>query len=290
MEACLVQGSESWKSLRKNMIGCSDLPVLMGVSPYKTIYELWSEKHGLSQPKVNAAMKRGTDLEGEAREAYETEVGFSVEPKVIFHPEYQWLLASLDGLSADGSAAVEIKNCSREDHELAKKGMIPEKYIPQVQGQLSCLGLQRMHYWSFCQGEGILVEVVRDDKYIKQLYEVASNFFENHIEGLQEPPLTAKDYVRVETPSRRGVAEQLLQVQKQLKELKETEEALRRSLIEDYGAYNSIGCGIKMTKSLSRGAVDFSAIPELKDVDLEQYRKAPIVKWRISPFSDKDKV
>jgi hypothetical protein len=45
-------------------------------------------------------------------------------------------------------------------------------------------------------------------------------------------------------------------------------------------ARRTYGCGVEVLKSSRKGAVDYSAIPELRKVNLESYRKpsVPVVK------------
>ena len=42
----MEQKSEEWLDWRKKGIGSSDAPIIMGVSPWKTPFELWEEKTG----------------------------------------------------------------------------------------------------------------------------------------------------------------------------------------------------------------------------------------------------
>ena len=41
-------------------------------------------------------------------------------------------------------------------------------------------------------------------------------------------------------------------------------------------ARRTYGCGIEVLKSLRKGAVDYSRVPELRGVNLETYRKPPV--------------
>jgi hypothetical protein len=60
---------------------------------------------GLSEPQVNSAMLRGTQLKPSARAAYEARTGLVMQPLVLVR-EYS---ASLDGLTLGGERIVEIK-------------------------------------------------------------------------------------------------------------------------------------------------------------------------------------
>ena len=47
-------------------------------------------------------------------------------------------------------------------------------------------------------------------------------------------------------------------------------------------ARRTFGCGVELLRSSRRGAVDYAAIPELRGVNLEPYRKPPVAVVRIN--------
>jgi hypothetical protein len=67
-----------------------------------------------------------------------------------------------------------------------------------------------------------------------------------------------------------------------IKELQKQEEELRKELIFLSGESNSKGAGISLCQVVRKGSVDYSKIPELKEVDLDKYRKDSISSWRIT--------
>lgn len=46
----IIQLSEKWFPWRKEGITASMIPVIMGLSPYQTPYQLWAELVGLKEP------------------------------------------------------------------------------------------------------------------------------------------------------------------------------------------------------------------------------------------------
>jgi putative phage-type endonuclease len=174
----LVQGSEEWLEMRRKKIGASDIPIILGVSPWKTILGLWKEKMGLvPSPMKNYAMSRGILLEEPARKKFIESVGFEVKPAVKFHSKYPWLMASLDGISNCGKYIVEIKCAGKKDHALALTGQLPKYYIPQVQTQIEVSGVIQAYYYSFDGDEGKTIDVERDDTMIEQIIECGSYFY-----------------------------------------------------------------------------------------------------------------
>jgi len=153
----------------------------MGVSPWKSIEELYHEKIlGLEMPS-NPKMERGIELEEPARQLYTEMTGIQVKDKVVFHPFYNWMMASLDGMSVDNKRIMEIKVAGKVDHALAKKGKIPEKYYPQLQHQMEVcrelFGIDEMDYFSFNGKEGVIVNVKRDHVYIQGMIEKELEFW-----------------------------------------------------------------------------------------------------------------
>lgn len=99
---------------------------------------------------VNAAMQWGTDMEPEARAAYEfyrdatvVEAGFELHPTIADSG------ASPDGLVGD-DGLIEIKCPGTAQHiETLLGGTVAEKYILQMQWQMACTGRQWCDFISY---------------------------------------------------------------------------------------------------------------------------------------------
>src|SRR6266404_2041612 len=94
----LPQNSKEWLAWRTSGLGASDAPVIMGVSPFTSQFELWLEKTGLGEreafnPNAVKAMARGTLLEPEARDCYEYKMGGIFEALNVIHPQYDFIRA-----------------------------------------------------------------------------------------------------------------------------------------------------------------------------------------------------
>ena len=162
----LHQNTPEWHRWRMQGIGASDAPVIMGETPFKTPRTLWSIKTGRRQEDpAGPAARRGRELERFARRAYERQTGIQMEPLCLVHEEFEWMRASLDGLSFDGSTLLEIKcPLSLRDRASAQEGRIPSQYHAQLQHQLEVSGAEQAHYWSFHGTDGILIEVRPDTR------------------------------------------------------------------------------------------------------------------------------
>lgn len=192
-EVTLEQGSKEWLEWREAGIGASDVPVVLGISPFKSRFQLWAEKAKLTKPapfhpRAVSAMERGKLLEPEIRAWYERKTGRTVTPKTVVHPTYPCIRASLDGETNDGRN-VEIKAPGKTDHAAAKKGKVPKKYLAQTQIQMECAGLAVTDYVShdgtrdLTTGQlsdegGVIIEVGADPSYQKQIVDACLEFWQ----------------------------------------------------------------------------------------------------------------
>lgn len=179
----LVQGTRAWLKWRSGGIGASDAPAIMGESPWKSSERLFREKTGrIVWGRTSEVMRRGTELEPEARSAYVRESGMRVDPACLQSMSLDWQRASLDGLSADGLAAVEIKCGEAVYRETEKTRKVPKHYLGQLQHIMAVTGLPAMHFWCYLPGrKGLLLEVQRDDRYIDLLLRMEADFWKRVI-------------------------------------------------------------------------------------------------------------
>jgi len=277
----MQQGTQEWLELRKLHIGASDAAVCMGISPWKTKYQLWEEKLGLGEPQVcNEAMKRGTNLEPYARAAFELKSGIKVKPEVLFHPKISYMMASLDGIS-EGYDVVEIKVPGKIDHECAMDGQIPEKYMPQLQHIMEVCQIENMFYFSFNERSDIILQVIKNQRYTDILLQKEKEFWK-YVTDLEQPPLEDEDLVKKNDDQWYSATSKYIEFQKQFKSIEEKLESARNELITLADGKNCKGFGIEVIKSSRRGNIDYKSIPQLMGVDLEVYRKPTGQSWRIS--------
>ena len=279
--SALIQNTPEWKAMRKENIGASDAPIIMGVSPYETAYGLWQRKLDLVPDRFQTkAMERGHDLEEKARLELEKMTGLLFRPQVKFHPNKYWMMASLDAIDVTETSIAEIKCPGPQDHNLALQGKIPDKYFPQLQHQLEVCQLEMGYYFSFDGEAGILIKIYRDDKYIKEMLEKEKEFYQC-LQELTPPIMTNRDYVLKDDCQWKSDAFQWKSVTQKITELEKEEKRLRESLISQCQNQSSMGAGIKIMKATRKGNVDYSNIPELSVMNLDNYRKPSSEYWKI---------
>ncbi len=69
-EISLEQGTPEWHEYRSMHIGASDAPIIMGVSPWRNVKQLYNEKMGLHNTRSTPAMQRGVEMEPQARKSF----------------------------------------------------------------------------------------------------------------------------------------------------------------------------------------------------------------------------
>lgn len=174
----LEQGTDAWHAWRRQGIGASDAPTIMGENPWKKREALFSEKQtGYIVPQTHV-MRRGHRLEPEARREYEIALQRTVMPRCIQSTQYEWLIASVDGITACGSVVVEIK-CGKSAYSYSRNsGKVPPYYYAQLQHILAVTHLDAIDYWGYQpKSAPIHIVVARDLPYIERLLTVEFEFW-----------------------------------------------------------------------------------------------------------------
>ena len=132
------------KAIRAKGLGGSDAAAACGISPWKSPYQLWHEKIHGSDFDGNAATRWGDFCEPFIRQQYEEVTGLEVyQPATLRHPEHEWMLANVDGVTDDRIFEAKTAN-SRQTYRWGEPGSaeIPEEYALQVQHYMVVTGLQ----------------------------------------------------------------------------------------------------------------------------------------------------
>lgn len=196
----MEQRSESWFAARLGKVTASRVSDVIaqtksgwGAGRKNYMSQLLCERlTGLQQDSFsNAAMQWGTEIEPRARAAYQfvtdnivQEVGF------VDHPRIAMSGASPDGLIGD-KGLIEIKCPNTATHlDTLLNGTIPDKYIVQMQWQMTCTGTDWCDFVSFDPRIGQDHEywcnrIERDDKRIQELEEMVSEFL-SELDGMME--------------------------------------------------------------------------------------------------------
>jgi putative phage-type endonuclease len=273
----LVQGSQEWKFWRRKIITATDSGPIMGLST-KTPYQLWKEKLELApEPEVTEKMREGQRLEPIARKAFQVQTGHETFPMVL---ENDFMGASLDGITIDLKTVVEIK-CGQAAYASAEYGVIPDYYLSQMHHQMHLCEVDSMFYYAFNGSHGIVLQVKRDEGFIRKMLEAEKDFYDCII-NVRQPKFTSRDYAERDSADWDLSAGEYRVAKREREKWELKEQKYRKNLIDMAADENCIGGGVKVTKVTTRGQVDYTSIPQLDGVDLDLYRKTNTESWRVT--------
>jgi putative phage-type endonuclease len=277
----LVQGSAEWHEHRRTHRNASETPIVLGVSPWTTPYQLWQQKLGLATQEINGAMLRGTELEPAARAAYERLTGLVMQPLVLVDGDYS---ASLDGMTLAGERLVEIK-CPYRGRESSlwkaiEERQLPEHYHRQVQHQLMVSGADIADVFVFDGSEGVLFPVAPDESSWPRIHD-AWEVFARYVTDAQAPPLTDRDTRIRDDPEWLEAAARYVELRTAYDQLSAKYDEAKARLTKLATHPREHGGGVSVTRLWRRGMIDYKRVPELRGVDLERYRGAGRMEVRV---------
>jgi len=275
----LEQGSLEWKEYRRKRIGASEAAVVLGISPWKTPYQLWEEKISGAETAVNAAMQIGSDNEPVARNLFNERWEMNMQP-AVYEADNGWQMASLDGI--DGDFILEIKCGGARLFVAANNGEIPEYYMAQMQHQMMVTDIKKAFYCCFYEGEITVCTVDRDDKFIAKLHKAEEEFY-NCLQYNEAPPLTDRDYVQFDHPHGSDLLKQYQAITAEEKALKAKKDSIKEELLQLGPERNFILDGVKIYQSQNT-SYDFEKM-RADGINLNDYKKLSARYWMINGSS-----
>jgi len=184
---------------RVNGIGGSEAAAVLGLSPFKTPYQVWQDKLGLSgERETTPAMTWGLLLEPVIRQKYADETGRTVrKPGHMKSARYPFMLGTLDGITDDGRG-LEIKTArSSADWGEAGTDEIPQAYVIQCQHYAEVADLEVFDLAVLFGGSDFrLYEVPRDRELQAMMIEREAAFWKM-VEAKTPPdPITYADAIK----------------------------------------------------------------------------------------------
>lgn len=286
----IEQKTPEWYELRRNSIGASEAPIILGISPYRSPLSLWEEKLGLIKSSIpeNGAMKRGNEIEIIARDHYNLEFHDDMKPAVAQSDKYPFLIASLDGINSLRNI-MEIKYNKKSVHEdVRNKDIFPDHHYCQMQQQMLVTDQDECTYVSAnAENDIVYRKVLRSDKYIDKMIDKLVEFWDK-VQRFEQPSFSERDLQERDDTPWRTVASSLLSIRKLLEPyeiLKKQEEDLRKQLILLSNGRSSCGSGVKLTKVIRNGTVDWEKMCHdlaINPDKLNKWRKPSVETWRLT--------
>jgi putative phage-type endonuclease len=171
-------GTPEWLLERRGLITGTDIPVLLGLSRYKSEAQLADEKQGLLEPEpANAAMRLGLAVEGFIADEVTLATGWRLRRvnHLLVHPTVAWAAASLDREVVGERRIVEIKSTSARWWDDG----LPQEVEAQVRWQLGVTGypVATVAAWVFGAREPLRLHTVEHDAGLfADLLDLAADF------------------------------------------------------------------------------------------------------------------
>ena len=182
-----------WLKCRTCGIGGSDVSVIAGINPYKSIYQLWQEKRGVLEPEeeISEPAYFGTVLEPVIKREFMKRSGLKVKAKnmILQSSEHPFMLADLDGVIYENGEMYifEAKTASAYKAEVWKEG-IPAEYMLQVQHYMAVTGARKTYIAALVGGNDFFYkEIERDDEMIEKIIAMEHLFWHENVLGGKEP-------------------------------------------------------------------------------------------------------
>lgn len=262
---------------RRTFLGGSDAPILMGVSPWKTAYQLWLEKTGQAEAPDLSEVERvqwGIRLEDLVAREFARQTNLKVRRvnQRQIHKEKPYLVAQIDRRIVGGG----ILECKTAD--AARKSDwddgVPDHYLVQVQHQLMVTGEDHAYVAVLFGGNTFKIfQVDRDERLIYNLHIILDDFWK-HVQEKVPPEPTSTEEARQMWKSGEGVVigndddvsilKDLLTVKEEIDALEKKQDELQLALqmkIKDLGDTLAIsGNPVVSWKTQSRTSIDTKSL------------------------------
>ena len=190
---------EDWLQMRKAGIGGSDCAAAIGLSRWKSPFQLWSEKTDRIIPtKAGEAAYWGIQLENLLRAEFIKRTNLEVHecPFFLRSKEHKHMLANIDGYvkNEDGSFSVlEIKTANAYAVQDWLDGL-PIEYFAQIMHYMVVTGMSSAYVAVLLGGNEFRIQKYdRDEEMVKHIIQMEENFWFNFMLKDVPPEATAKD-------------------------------------------------------------------------------------------------
>lgn len=192
-----------WLESRRQGIGSSDAAMALDESRYGNRFTLWADKLGLIPISVEQTMyqEAGHRLEDVIAQWFSERSGKRVSRSnaILQHDKYDFMLANLDRKVTKEDAILECKNVSAYKAK-EWKDSLPMEYLLQVQHSLAVSGAQVAYVAALIGGNTFVsypdfehLRIERNDSLIRDMIELESDFWKNHVLAAMPPELDGSD-------------------------------------------------------------------------------------------------
>jgi len=287
---------------RKGAITASEIGAIAGNGRFATRSDIMTRKirehHGLpSLFQGNVATQWGNDNEERAIAEYE----FCYGCKVEFDGENQKFVdvsLEYDGVEfragctpdgiVNGNTLIEVKcpyGIRKEEPDAVVYLAKAPEYLDQMQWQMLCTDIINCVFLVWTP-EGTDTKYVEADDTHQMKLIIAAAEFQKELDAILADPEKQARFLEDKKSKKDDAIERsdaeyaeaaafYRNAQAALAQAQATADEAKQALIDLTEGLNVKGCGVSIIHSTRAGAVDYKLVPELKGIDLDQYRKAP---------------
>ena len=245
----LDQRSSKWKEWRYEGVTATDITVIMGSNPYKTVLELWEEKVNRCEDTTpNPAMKYGTEQEPFAKAWIEENQGIELKPLCVVNEASEIARCSLDGYDALHNVIYEIKcpYSSKRAVDARVNDQVPLYWVHQLQWQLFITGCPKgfLAVWDKALQSCHLIAVNADPELQKEMHAKAMQFWLNVL-SITRPDFPGSDFLELNDYDLKLKFDRYIEVKEALKVLAKEEEHLKKELTKEGAQYRCFDYYVK---------------------------------------------
>lgn len=235
--------TDEQRKKRKDGLGASDSPIIMGYSSYKTPYQLYLEKTGIVNDEEEETEQQywGNAIEPLIIKRFAQENGMDVTyPDTIYHPDYPFIFANLDGWIESEKAVVEAKcanSFQRKEWDISTSDGIPIVYLIQIAKQVAVTDAKKGYCAVLIGGNEYMQFVYERDAVLENLIIKSDIEFWHCVQNRIEPALKNTNDCRLKykTPCPDKVANATFKINQVLCEFTNLKLQLKKlSLDEDH--------------------------------------------------------
>jgi len=207
---------QQWLELRRQGIGGSDAAAVLGISPFKTMRDLYYEKLGIAPAEPDESnwvqLEIGHLLEDLVARIFQQKTGLPIysAKKMYRHPVHNFMLATPDYFTEDqdGPAVVEIKTTNyfaKDNWWYDSRETVPLYYESQGGHYMPVVDMNRTYYcclYGNSIDDVIIRRIERDMDYEAELIFHEQNFWNNSVLQKAPPPYTETGNLVLESVKR----------------------------------------------------------------------------------------
>lgn len=186
-----MQDRKAWLEMRRTGLGGSDCAVVLGISKWKSPWDLWLEKTGQAEIEdfSNDYIEAGNRLEPVIADWFCDKTGKKVRRcGMLRSKEYPWMLADVDRLIVGENAILECKTAAQWKGEEWTEDNLPDSYYLQVQHYMAVGGYDKAYVAVLIGGHKFIwKEIPRNEVDIEALIEAEQYFWEHNVIAKELP-------------------------------------------------------------------------------------------------------